>query len=484
MILKKFDDLIIPTEEIWGNLNYKNIPHKNKLNCIVRNKKLIHKFDDDIDNSMLHALNYYDNFNLFPIFGKNKALSYQYYLSNFKDDYILYGIKHMTISSLLIKKIMYQLLFARMIIKTKRELYDFLDYQYKFLARYSNPTIDVTVLLVCKRDLNKKYPLNDIIDNNFCVYIPNTKEQIWNCACVFFSSSTLKFLELQNFDYFLTKDNENSKKMFLKYRKWLNLNIGAKYQQQYMLYSSVVLYLLGHRSMNDLDLYVHTIPKDLEEKTNEFKTNEVFNFIDFKIKNTDNWPRYWNTWLDEWSHLCGAKYFEELLANPKYHFYFLGVKVISVDCDVQRRLHRNRPRAYADLLALRKRYPYKINIPPVPSQSIKYIDILDKDETEINKLLRDGGVLDEKNNEICIKYNNDISKFINTIIYALSIRYRMTFTVDEIKRELNMRTEIVRNIKQITIKIHKNDESRSDTLLIDDITQNKSKKIKVIIKKN
>ena len=50
MILSKFEDIIKPIEETWKNLNYKNIPMKNKLNIIMNNKKLIHKFDDDIDN--------------------------------------------------------------------------------------------------------------------------------------------------------------------------------------------------------------------------------------------------------------------------------------------------------------------------------------------------------------------------------------------------------------------------------------------------
>ena len=32
MILNKFEDLLIPTTEIWEKLNYKDINAKNKLN--------------------------------------------------------------------------------------------------------------------------------------------------------------------------------------------------------------------------------------------------------------------------------------------------------------------------------------------------------------------------------------------------------------------------------------------------------------------
>jgi hypothetical protein len=88
MILKKFEDLFIPTDEIWKKLDYKNISQRNKINMIISNKKLISEFDDEIDNSILYALNYYDNLNNFIIFGKKKSDSYKYYLDNFKNDFI------------------------------------------------------------------------------------------------------------------------------------------------------------------------------------------------------------------------------------------------------------------------------------------------------------------------------------------------------------------------------------------------------------
>ena len=456
MILTKLADIAKPIEDTWANLNYRNLECKNKLNSIIRNKKLIHNFDDDIDNIILNILNYYDNINSFVIFGKKKDEAYKYYSSNFTDDYILYGIKHMTLKYSLIHKIMYQLLFPRYVFKTKTDLYDYISQKYKFISDYQNDMIDITVLIMCKKDLHKKYPTNDIINDNYIIYIPNTKEEIWHSATVFFSNATLMFLEKQNFDFFLTKDMETSKKMFLKYRKWLNNNISEVYQPQFMLFSSVVLYLLGNRSMNDLDLYIHTIPEDLQEKLNEFNTDSSFKFIEFKVKNTSNWPKHWNTWLDIWAQKCGAKYFEDILGNPKYHFYFLGIKIISLECDIVRRLERARPRAVADLIALRKRYSMHINIPSIPNTSIQYIKLEEKSSVEISELIQKGGILNEENREICLTYETDVSKFINTIIYALHIRYKMVFSINEIKRELGMDCEDNQpKDKPITINIKK-----------------------------
>ena len=160
--------------------------------------------------------------------------------------------------------------------------------------------------------------------------------------------------------------------------------------------------------------------------------------MEFKVKNTSNWPNYWNTWLDSWAQKSGAKYFEEILGNSRFHFYFLGMKVISLDCDIVRRIERNRPRAVADLIALKKRYQYKVSIPSIPEKSLKYISIDDKSEETIKKLIDEGGILNELNKEISMETIVDQSKFISTIIYALQTRYKMIFTIDEIKRELNM----------------------------------------------
>ena len=76
MILTKFEDICIPIKEIHKNLQYKNIEGKNKINIIISKKKLIHEFDDDIDNCILYALNYYDNLNNFVIFGYDKSTSF------------------------------------------------------------------------------------------------------------------------------------------------------------------------------------------------------------------------------------------------------------------------------------------------------------------------------------------------------------------------------------------------------------------------
>lgn len=466
MILTKLEDLSTPIKESWSKLDYKNIELKNKINIISRNKKLIHQFDEDIDETVLHALKYYDNLNIFVIFGKSKNDSYKYYLNHFKDDYILYGLKHSIHRKQHLHKILYQLIFPRTIMKTKDDLHENLhssgfqrsscdqalpssaEYyktKYPSISKFDE-NFDISILLVCKRNLEKKYPCNDIIADDHFIYIPNTKEEKWNASSLFFCNNSLKFVELQSFEHYIKRESDKSKKMFLKYRSWLLNNIDSKNHCQFMLFSSVILYLIGHRQMNDLDLYVHTVPPEIVEKLNELHDSSLngdsYSFLEFQIKGTEKWPAYWNTWLDIWARQSGAKYFEEILGNPKYHFYFLGVKIISLECDIVRRLMRNRPRAYADLIAFRKRYAYNIKIPAVPKISYTYEPTIGKTKEEIDAIISKGGcAMDEKNKEIKISYETNMSKFLNTISYSLREAYRMNMSVEEILKDLNMQPE-------------------------------------------
>ena len=479
MNFRKIEDLSIPINTVLERLNYKNIDIKNKLNEIIQNKKLIHNFDYITDMIILYSLWEYDNLNCFVIFGKNKSNSYKHYMNYYQEDYILYGIKNLKFNvnkqNNIIFKIMYQLLFPRIIMKHKNDLYDFLKENYSFLYNYVNSekienTLDITILFICKRDITKKYPSSDIIESDYVIFHPCTREEKWHTSSLFFCNESLNFIELQNFDFFLIKELDESKKMFLKYRKWIMNNIESSYQHNFMLFSSTILYLLGHRAMNDLDLYIHTVSPEIQEKLKEFNENKMYSFIDFKVKNTDNWLNYWDTWLDEWAQKSGAKYFEEVLGNHKFHFYFLGVKVISLNCDVTRRLIRNRPRAIADLIALRKRYPYQISIPPVPETYLKYVDVSGKSESDVEELMKSNRAMyNEKNKEISFVCETDVNKFINTIIYALQTRFRMQFTVSEIKRELKM-------------PIMEKDMNKDINKHITKYNNNERKKVKIIIK--
>lgn len=496
MILRSTEELVVPTLKKWDILKFHNNETKSRMNIEIANKKLIHKFNYAIDEMMLNAVISYENLNSFVIFGKDKVDVYHLYNELFKDDYILYGIKTIELSKSDVIKLLYQFIFPRMIIKSKNDLLQYISNKYPYIASFNNNELmNITTLIVCKRSINDSYPSKDISNDEYVIYIPKNDEEKNICSTVMFCQTTIDFIKLQNFDYFLTKENEKSKKMFLKYKNWLCNNVPIEKQCSFMLFSSIILYLIGNREMNDLDLYIDNIEPEIAEKVKQFDEDEMYKYIEYSMKgNESKWPLHWNSWLDEWARKSGAKYFEEIISCQRFHFYFLGVKIISLNCDIQRRIIRNRPRATADLIALRKRYVIP-KFPKIPAPELlkdEFHCVKDKTEEEIRDLIRNGGIYIPENKEVKITTKNDIDKFINTVIWALKERYKMIFTVDEVRYELNMPLLNINSEIRKKIIIKKNnvdeillrnvDEVKVDEVKVDEIKPDEVKPKKVIIK--
>ena len=465
MILRSTEELVVPTLKKWDILKFHNNETKSRMNIELANKKLIHKFNYAIDEMMLNAIVSYENLNSFVIFGKDKVNTFNLYNELFKENYILYGIKTIELNKQDVIKMLYQFIFPRMIIKSKNDLIDYIATKYPYINRFNNNNelMNISTLILCKRSINDSYPSKDISKQEYCIYIPKSGEEKNICATIIFCQTTIDFIKLQNFDYFLTKENEKSKKMFLKYKNWLYNNVVLEKQCSFMLFSSIVLYLIGNREMNDLDLYIDNVDHEIAEKVKQFDEDEMYKYIEYSMKgNESKWPLHWNSWLDEWARRSGAKYFEEVVSCQRFHFYFLGVKIISLNCDIQRRIIRNRPRATADLIALRKRYviPKFPKIPIPESFKYEFQSVVDKTDDEIRELIRNGGEYIQENKEVKITLKNDIDKFINTVIWSLKERYKMIFTIDEVRHELNMpllnNNGNIQQRKKIIIK--KNDE--------------------------
>ena len=244
------------------------------------------------------------------------------------------------------------------------------------------------------------------------IYQPINRCEKLTVSTTFFNQTSLDFLDKQLLSSFLNLKFKRSRYIFLKYRDWLFNNTLLTDQPKYMLFSSVVLFLLGLRNCNDLDLYVDRIKDDDVEKIDEnLISNEAFNFMDISIKGTKYWKHYWDRWLMEWSTNVGASSFNEILSNPKYHFHFLGVKIISIECDIKRRQLRNRPRAIADLIALNQMLGMKITIPRMPRNIYTYQNLNEISEDELSNLIKKGGKVIKENNEVELIEKVDKDRF-------------------------------------------------------------------------
>ena len=99
----------------------------------------------------------------------------------------------------------------------------------------------------------------------------------------------------------------------------------------------------------------------------------------------------------------------ETIFNPKYHYYFMGVKMLYLDADLARRNVRGRPAAVADLLKANELLGLDVKIKPVPKETIKL------------------GVITKTTPD----------KFLDIVKYWLKRRYQTNVTVDELKELVN-----------------------------------------------
>ena len=438
-ILEKKEDLFNPIKVYWEYVGCKNISLYEETNKVLNDNKLINKYNKFIDNACYHSINYFDNINLLTCINLSKKDSYKYYLKELKETHILYGIKTINVSFDILPKILYQLQYQHT--KNYYDLMKEINDDYEFYEKYNKDEIEINILmLVIKKNVNI------ILEkaSKYIVLYSNTKYKKKVMSSIFYNENSLKFLEMQDIQKLLSKDFKNNldefhkiKHEFLKYDYFTQENI--------MVNSSIILMLLGMRKNNDIDLYVDKV-KNPDLLINNF--SEIKN-LDFVIKDTNTWPKYWDKWLDEWANKCGAKYFEEIIGFHDYHFYFCGIKLIGIDVDIQRRIVRSRPASCCDLIMYNKKYYMNLTIPKIPDVYYEYKKVECLSEAEKNKLIEDGAEYDTDNREYKIEKKTNHIVFMNKVKDYLKDRYDYIIDNEKIK-------EIFKIKNKVKIKIKKN----------------------------
>ena len=417
------EHLFKPVKEIWENIEYKDLNIINNLNLKLNENKLLNNYDISLNHGMFHSINYYQNIEILNIFGLSKKDAYLYYINNLKNKYKIYGIKSFKFCKNILIKIFYQLLFFRQKFNSYHELITYINNNIKFISNIDNNDINVNILILIKN--NENSILSEENDNNKYIYCPNDNKEKIISSSIFFHESSINIIEKQNLENFIKFNNTN----FIELVNKIHETFDSINQNKILLFSSIVLEILGLRKANDIDIYIHSLNDENLDKATKFYD---LTYADVSIKNTDSWPIHWNKWLDEWARESKAKYFEEVLGNQNFHFYFLGIKIIGLNCDIVRRVFRERPAAFCDLIMLNKNLNLNIKLPSIPKNSVQYIKLEDVSESEINNM-RQKYEYNTENREFVIKKKIDNDKFLNTIKNYCFHRYDYQISINELK---------------------------------------------------
>lgn len=194
--------------------------------------------------------------------------------------------------------------------------------------------------------LLKKY--GDKFRGDDFIHINDHYCQTIEYAQIYFNKYSRRHLQNFNLDKFYNHDYKKSKIMLLTYKKWLMINTTLLQRINFCLMSGATLFTHAIRPTKDIDgIYIDGDNK-LDKLVKEFFFNEKTKFF-FSDIGSENWKQTWKESNKKWLDLLQIKNMNELILNPRYHYYFLGLKVFRLDYEIYRKLKITQsPKTFAD----------------------------------------------------------------------------------------------------------------------------------------
>ena len=188
----------------------------------------------------------------------------------------------------------------------------------------------------------------------------NTRESL-SYAALLLNPSNFDYFNNMNFDRFLKLGN-SGKVMCGKIRDFLQRNVTNPLDmKRFLIFSSMILYLYGLRKPNDVDILGYDLPYPTGKTKILYQnfassSKRISNIGELQVRGYGEWQvgkskEYLNNWFGyEWANLFGARNMEDMIFNPRYYLSLMGLKIITIKGDMERRKIRYRATSYADII--------------------------------------------------------------------------------------------------------------------------------------
>lgn len=301
---------------------------------------------------------------------------------------------------------------------------------YKARKPHTITGTDAPLKISLRKLLKKNSNNTEELKDNMYLHISDTHSEAVELAQLFCNKNSMRLLQYQRLDRLLRNDFWKSLIYFMTTKSWIASMTHPIDQIRFLLFSSIVLYTLGLRNINDIDMIIHYLPTTENTKTEHFfdkinmyfeNKNTKFPFVvdGASIKGRNGWfhggqKEYLIDWFEhDWPAMFGAVSMDDIILNPRFHYYYFGLKIVSLEGDMKRRIQRSRPASYADLFALKKFVNDKFDIPHIPDGYWK--------------------------NHIYYKFTDkELNELVKKIVYYLKIRYSIKVEKSEIQKKLNI----------------------------------------------
>lgn len=186
------------------------------------------------------------------------------------------------------------------------------------------------------------------INDHFC--------QTIEYSHIYFNKYSRNLLANFNLERFFSEKFDDSKKKFLTYKNWLIKHTNLQQRIKFSLMSGSTFFAHGLRPIRDLDGMYIDGDKELDFYVKKY-------FYDYKTKfpfgdiGSENWQQSWIEGNKKWYEILEAPNLKELLYNPRYHYYFLGIKIFRLEHEVLKKMltkTKRYPRLLADIYNVNK----------------------------------------------------------------------------------------------------------------------------------
>lgn len=439
-----FDNIDIKPFEY--HLPLKQLNYDNDLIQIAQEHSgsTVFKSSDELDQIMLEYLKCRSNSKLLIVWHKVIKKELFDYLSQVG---CLYYVKYIPLTFDAARALLYQIYADTQKCKNLEEIEDMLINTY----RYDNKNKKYITVILFDNIKNEhseliRLSINEILKNGQknTFFLTNKFYQTVEHGQIYFCQNSLKFLENQLLERHISYNMRKSRILLATFKKWVDQNMTLEQRRGILLFSSIILYIYGIRNIKDIDVY---LDDNIYSKTLDnylLNDEKKFYFIDSTMPNSKNWKLYWNKWQTKWAQLMGAKSFHEVIYNPKYHFYYMGMKFMILKGDIERRLIRQRPRSMVDLIKINELLNMNIQIPMIPKTKMQYIRI---EEGFAVPELKENQSYNSENREIEEIVPIDIEYYLGTMQWYFKTMYYENRSIEDIKSHVG--------VKKIKVKLSK-----------------------------
>lgn len=191
-------------------------------------------------------------------------------------------------------------------------------------------------------------------------------KNIYESFCYLFGIDTFRLLKHQRIDRivnFIKKGGESYQiyKLMDDYLKYLQ-QMNWQQRDKILIHSSSIYQALGTTYTRDLDLMILQENNDYKSALNTIKDleNTKLDIDPSVLINTGDWVlpkgkvmKYKSIWLTQLlPNTVGAENIFETIANPTYNLFFMGMRFISIQMNIEKFLSRSNPNTFIDLIML------------------------------------------------------------------------------------------------------------------------------------